>query len=671
MKGIDPMTHFESEGGGFIREVLNSLFVFVGVLEPDGTVLEANTAPLAEAGIAREDVIGKKFWDCYWWNYSEAVQLQLREACIAACRGEDIRYDVQVRMKGDSRMWIDFQITGLRDSRGCVKHLIASAVDITKSKVTEERLRQRAEELEQLMEVVPAAVWVSHDAQCLKITGNRWANDFYDATSEENVSATTVPEARRFFNPEGRELAPSELPMQQAVATNREICGVEVTVELPSKRRIVMLGSAAPLRAEQGSVRGGVAAFLDITDRKKAEHDLRELTETLEERICQRTAEARNATCQLRALAAKLVDAGHRERRRLAAVLHDGLQQLLVSAKYYLGTLHSQLKHPLQQKIVKQVEEVLDQSLEASRNLTIELFPPILENGTVLKALIWLGDWFSDRHGLRVEVRCEEECHIQDVASRIILFQAVRELLFNVAKHAKVDHAVVAFGRAGSDGLKVTVSDSGVGFDTLQPCTEDGGESGFGLLNVRELLHSLGGTLRMESAPGQGTRASVILPLESTATQAVHAVESLPTAQTPPTACDVKVRVLLADDHEAVRDGLVHILNSVPWIEVIGQAKDGVQAVAMASRLRPDIAILDISMPNMSGLEATPRILAASPATRVIALTMFEKKDMGSQVAAAGASAYVPKAAGAEELIAAIRDTVGCRRDAQQNDLVR
>jgi PAS domain S-box-containing protein len=665
------VTRLERDGAGLIRKVLDNLFVFVGVLEPDGTVLDANAAPLAAAGIALEDVIGKKFWDCYWWNYSDTVQAQLREACIAASRGENIRYDVMVRMEGDSRMWIDFQISGLCDSQGCVTHLVPSAVQITNRKAAEERLRQRAEELEQLMEVVPAAVWVSRDPECLKITGNRRAGELFEATPEENFSATTVPEARRYFDPEGRELAASELPMQQAVAANREINGVELTVELPSKRRIVMLGSAAPLRTEEGQVRGGVAAFIDITDRKKVEHDLWELNETLEQRIGQRTAEAQDAAHRLRALAVKLSDAGHRERRRLAAVLHDGLQQWLVSAKYFLGTLHSQLKHPGQEKIVRQVEEMLDQSLEASRSLTVELFPPVLESGTMISILEWLGNRFAERHGLRVNVRSEKEYHIQDVTSRTIIFQAVRELLFNVVKHSKVHHAVVAVGQRGSNGFEVTVSDSGVGFDSTQPRAGDGGESGFGLLNVRELLHSLGGTLRMESAPGQGTRASVFLPVGLTTTQAVDAVVAIPTALTRPAADLAKVRVLLADDHAVVRDGIVQILNLVPWIEVIGQAQDGLQAVAMAERFRPDIAILDLSMPRMSGIEATRQILAASPATRVIALSMLDEQDVAAEVAAAGAMAYVSKSAGAEALIAAIRESAGGRADAQPSDPAR
>ena len=135
----------------------------------------------------------------------------------------------------------------------------------------EEAQRHTAEELRRLLDVVPAAVWFANDRQCNTITGNRWADQFYEASSGENVSATTIPEVRRFFDRDGRELAASELPMQVAVATNQVVRDVELDVHLPSGRRMTMLGSAIPVTDAQNNVRGCIGAFIDITDRKRAE----------------------------------------------------------------------------------------------------------------------------------------------------------------------------------------------------------------------------------------------------------------------------------------------------------------------------------------------------------------------------------------------------------------
>jgi PAS domain S-box-containing protein len=129
------------ESERFTRRVLDNLFAFVGVMSLDGTLIAVNRAPLEAARIQASDVIGKKFWDCYWWNYSEEVQEQLTGAYERAIRGEAVRYDVPVRMAGDSRMWIDFQLAPLRDDDGRITHLIPSAMDLTARRQAQEALQ--------------------------------------------------------------------------------------------------------------------------------------------------------------------------------------------------------------------------------------------------------------------------------------------------------------------------------------------------------------------------------------------------------------------------------------------------------------------------------------------------------------------------------------------------
>ncbi|MHB8108702.1 MAG: hybrid sensor histidine kinase/response regulator [Syntrophorhabdaceae bacterium] len=150
-----------------------------------------------------------------------------------------------------------------------------------------EALRRRVEEVETLMEIAPVALWVSYDPQCNEIIGNYVANSFYEACEQENVSAN-VTTARRFFH-EGRELRPEELPMQASAIKNIDIRNTELEFLTPSGKTMNILGSAVPLHTADGQVRGSVGAFIDITERKRMEGELRRSRDELELRVNKRT----------------------------------------------------------------------------------------------------------------------------------------------------------------------------------------------------------------------------------------------------------------------------------------------------------------------------------------------------------------------------------------------
>lgn len=122
-----------------------------------------------------------------------------------------------------------------------------------------------------------------------------------------------------------------------------------------------------------------------------------------------------------------------------------------------------------------------------------------------------------------------------------------------------------------------------------------------------------------------------------------------------PSTAKAKIRILLADDHAIVREGIKRILMAEPDLDVVGEAEDGVQAVELAKRVKPDVAILDISMPRLNGIEATKQIREALPATHILALTMHEDDTYVFQLLKAGASGYVLKRAAATDLVQAIR----------------
>lgn len=136
----------------YLRNVLDNLFAFVGVLTPDGTLTDVNKAPLQAAGIAFADVVHKKFWDCYWWSYDADVQAQLKQALQRAAAGETVRYDVYIRVADGKIMPIDFMLAPLYDANGNVINLIPSAIDISERKVAEQQLLEKNTQLSTLLE---------------------------------------------------------------------------------------------------------------------------------------------------------------------------------------------------------------------------------------------------------------------------------------------------------------------------------------------------------------------------------------------------------------------------------------------------------------------------------------------------------------------------------------
>jgi CheY-like chemotaxis protein len=362
---------------------------------------------------------------------------------------------------------------------------------------------------------------------------------------------------------------------------------------------------------------------------------------------------------QLRALAAELVQAESRERQRLAKILHDHLQQLLVAAKYAVSSL---ARKEAARERCQQVTDMLDQAIQAGRSLTAELSPPILQEKGLGVGLQWLARTMRERHGLMVDVEADLTAVPLEQHILIFVFEAVRELLFNVVKHAKAGTARIRCQSANGQ-LVVTVEDDGVGFDVGR--LEEGASAGtgFGLFSIKERAGYFGGRVIAESSAGGGSRFKLFVPLGPgpAACREADAGKGSPARVTPAKAVsesEPRIRVLLVDDHPVMRQGLAGLLQDQTDIAVAGEAGDGQTGIELARALRPDVVVMDVSMPVMDGIAATEAIRAELPGIVVIGLSMHEDPAMELAMRSAGAVDFLNKGGPSEALISAIRSAV-------------
>ncbi len=415
-----------------------------------------------------------------------------------------------------------------------------------------------------------------------------------------------------------------------------------------------------PVKAGDGSVRGLVFSLYETTERKRGELELKSLNETLENRVAERAAESERRAEQLRQLASELTVAEQRERHRLAQILHDGLQQILVGAKYRLALLG---RSDDTKKAAAEVADIIDDAIETSRSLTAELSPPILYQSGLLAALEWLVRWMSDKHGLRVDLRANEGICLPQGQLNVFLFQSIKELLLNVVKHAGVKTASIQVIQR-EDRIEISVEDGGAGFDQSQLRAVGGKTGGVGLFYLSERLSMLGGTMAIHSSPGRGSRIMLSVPLArfktesadlSAIPQAAVSVATVTDSVSEESPSARKLRLALVDDHIVMRQGLAGLLQAEPDMEIVGQASDGESAVNLIREIRPDVVLMDISMPGMNGIEATRIIHSELPEVRIIGLSMFEEGEQARAMREAGAVDYVTKSGRSEAVIAAIR----------------
>ncbi len=626
----------------------------IWVVDAEARTTFVNSRMAEMLGYRPEEMVGKKAFEFMGENGEAQVRANLDR------RRTGIRETLEVRLlrKDGSLLWALASTTPLQEKNGSFSGALGMLTDISKRKRAEEeisklnvelerRVRERTLQLEQTAQLLRESEAQFHRLFDSDMIGIAFP-DKYGGFSRGNNEFLRIVGYTREDLEAGRVRWDTMTPPEYAAADEEHLAeadrrGACTPYEKEYTRKD---GTRVPIFVGYTFLPGSkdqfIAIIQDISERKRTEKSLLGHSE------------------QLRSLASELTLAEQRERQRLSQVLHDGLQQILVGAKFKLAMVE---RSSDTKQAAREVSELIDDAIETSRSLAAEISPPILHRGNLTLALEWLVRWMNERYALAVNLTARDKMDGVPEDLTLLLFQAVRELLFNVVKHSGVRSAHVrVIQRDGH--IRVEVEDDGSGFNPNQLRHEGGHSRGTGLFSIRERLSLLGGRMEIDSSPGAGSRLKLIMPLFGASgatavnmdTSQARISVAIPQHQGETASVEPGIRVVLVDDHIIMRQGLVGMLKLEPGIEIVGEASDGESAIKLIRDVRPDVVLMDINMPGMDGIQATRILHAEMPELQIIGLSMFEEGEKSGEMCKAGAAVCLTKSAPVKFVIEALRN---------------
>jgi PAS domain S-box-containing protein len=482
------------EGEARLRQVLDGLGpqMFVGLLTPEGTLIEANRPALELGGLDPSQVLGKPLEETYWLSYSEETKQQVRQAVERAARGEPSRFDMLIRARENQFVTVDFSLQPLFDKTGKIQYLVPSARDITERKRAEEALRESEAKFRAIADFTSVGlyflneegryVYVNPAAE--KLSG--YSRDellclgFFDLIHPDFHERVRQRWAARL---RGEPVPPrSETKMRMKSGEERWVEFTASPVVLEGKR--LWLGTVQ-----------------DIHERKRAEEALKRQAE------------------ELSRLSGSLLRAQDEERRRLARELHDSFAQAVAAVRLNLGRVAEGAPglNENAREALAEASETVGQLAEQIRTLSYLLHPPLLEELGLAAAVRSYAKGFSTRSGIPVAVQAPESLPRLDLEKETALFRVVQESLGNVQRHSGSPVAAIHI-RVRAGNIALEVRDQGRGFQLVPDAAA---EMGVGIPGMRERLRQLGGSLEVTST-GAGTIVRATLPIERSTGALAH-----------------------------------------------------------------------------------------------------------------------------------------------------
>lgn len=391
-----------------------------------------------------------------------------------------------------------------------------------------------------------------------------------------------------------------------------------------------------------------------------------ELTELVETNEALRVTES-----SLRQLSGRLLQLQDEERRRIARDLHDTTGQKIAALSMSLDRVARLIdsKKPERQEALDEGREIVRMIGEEIRTLSYLLHPPLLDESGLGSAIRWYSEGFQKRSGIKLNVNISPDIGRLSTEVEMALFRVVQESLTNVHRYSGSPDADISVTTEG-DALKLQVVDHGKGIEagSARVKVEGIAALGVGIPGMRERLRQLGGQLEVDFGR-DGTRVSASVPIKK-AKAAERSSEDYEIAVVAPstgnsngnsgktTTADMRRRILIADDHEVMRRGVRGLLESHDEWAVCGEAFEGREVITKSRELRPDLIIMDINMPGLTGIDAAQQIRKENPTAKILFFSVHESAQTVREVVNAGAQGYVAKSRAGHDLVDAVRNVL-------------
>ncbi|TGK18245.1 PAS domain S-box protein [Leptospira kmetyi] len=613
----------EKKSQKHLRDIIDGLLpnMFVGLIQPDGVLIEVNKAPLTAAKLRFEDVLGKPFDQTYWWSFSDRSRELLRESIRRACMGETLRYDTEIRVAEEEIIVIDFALKPMRDETGVIKFLIASGTVITDRKKAEAALQESQQKYKELVENINDVIF-SANVLC-NVT---YISPIIQSLTGYSSETITGSGFKDLILEEDREF--SRRLISSALSGSRDMC--ECRMKLKDGGSVWVQISVRPIFRD-GTIVGFAGVIMDITKRRQ-----------LEQRLLR---------------GQKLESLG-----TLAGGIAHDFNNLLGIMSCHLSILQDEgsdiLKHFKSReaisKTIQRGADLVGQLLTIARkgDMTLE---PVHLNSVIFEVVNLMDETFPKL----IEVDLTMNCDLPQVlADHSQIHQVLLNLCVNARDAMEPGGGKIIIGTKTVKGedirgrhekaeaplyLELSVSDTGIGMDSFTKARifepffttkESGRGTGLGLATTYGIVERHRGFIEVDSALGKGTTFKIFLPAQTHSYETV--VKETKQEIVNGTSRRGSGNILLVEDEDMLREVLTSILEQEGYnVTVAGNGLDAVE-IYRAQWNRIDLVLSDVGLPGIEGDRMYYEMKRINPEVRAILASGFIEPSKKSELLKAG-----------------------------------